>query len=132
MEDEKSSVDLEFDDIPETLELVDVVVPKISEYRVDGYRVFVTAVEFWNTRTTFRLTWPVMPDTVRDLPIAKQPPPRIVNEGDGATNASTPRRPFAVMPAWDQQISTTRPISPCATRVTLDIAEGRFTVVLRD
>ncbi|HEY9266143.1 MAG TPA: hypothetical protein VIP82_20665 [Microbacterium sp.] len=56
------SDDLDFSQFPQTLDLLSVHIPVQQQYVVRNHRVFLTSVEFWNLRTTFRLTWPLVED----------------------------------------------------------------------
>lgn len=52
--------DLDFSQFPQTLDLLSVHIPAQQQYVVRNRRLFLTSVEFWNLRTTFQLTWPVV------------------------------------------------------------------------
>lgn len=49
-----------------TLDLFEVRIPAKALYVVGRRRVYLTSIEYWNTRTTLRFTWPVAASTSAD------------------------------------------------------------------
>ena len=122
----------EFDmgEIPDTLELLRVHVPSKNGFIVNGKRLFVPSVEFWNTRTTFRMTWPVAPDF---LPLEMQAPVLEwavdengidygMSSAGGAGNGTT----------YDAFVCTASPIPEGVRQIALQVQGGSVIIEIAD
>jgi len=113
-----------FDEFPQTLDLLAAVVPSQTEYVTkQGRRLFVTVVEYWNTRTTIRFAMPVNdiePQGVGSVIDDDGVDYGVSGGGGGSAGA---------VAAWDGHISTEQPVPQTVNRLHISSGTGQdFTV----